>query len=79
MHQKAGVPSIIVALEFTPSAVERDMPQQLLRQRRLMDETWLIQGPGRQVLAVLMPLGDASTAEGFLARLERWIHQKEGI
>jgi hypothetical protein len=65
MHQKAGVPSIIVALEFTPSAVERDMPQQLLRQRRLMDETWLIQGPGRQVLAVLMPLGDASTAEGF--------------
>ena len=79
MHQKAGVPSIIVALEFTPSAVEREMPQQLLRQRRLMDETWLIQGPGRQVLAVLMPLGDASTAEGFLARLERWIHQKEGI
>ena len=25
-----------------------------------------------------MPLGDASTAEGFLARLEIWIHQKEG-
>ncbi len=79
MHQKAGVPSVIVALEFAPAAIERDLPQQLLRLRRLMDETWLIQGPGRQVLAVLMPLGDASTAEGFLARLERWMHQKEGI
>ncbi|HNZ89707.1 MAG TPA: PelD GGDEF domain-containing protein [Acidovorax sp.] len=79
MHQKAGVPSVIVALEFTAAAVERDMPQQLLRLRRLMDETWLIQGPGRQVLAMLMPLGDASTAEGFLARLERWMDQKEGI
>lgn len=78
MHQKAGVPSIIVALEFSPVAVERDLPQQMQRLRRLMDETWLITGPTRQVLAVLMPLGDASTAEGFLARLENWIHQKEG-
>ena len=78
MHQKAGVPSIIVALEFSPSAIKRDLPQQMQRLQRLMDESWLITGPNRQVLALLMPLGDASTAEGFLARLEIWIHQKEG-
>ena len=78
MQQKAGVPSIIVALEFSPSAVERDLPQQMQRLRRLMDESWLIVGPRKQVLAMLMPLGEASTAEGFLARLEGWTHQKEG-
>lgn len=76
MHETTGVPSMVVALEFTPTAIERDLPQQLLRLRRLMDETWLIEGPSRQLLAVLMPLGDAATAEGFLARLENWIHQK---
>lgn len=79
MHQTTGVPSMVVALEFTPTAIERDLPQQLLRLRRLMDETWLIQGERRALLAVLMPLGDSATAEGFLARLENWIHQKESI
>lgn len=77
MHQSTKVQSIVVALEFTPTAIAHDLPQQLLRLRRLMDETWLLQGQNRQLLAVLMPLGDASTAEGFLARLENWIHQKQ--
>ncbi len=83
MHKTTGVPSMVVALEFTPTAIERDLPQQLLRLRRLMDETWLIKGNNpdkhRELLAVLMPLGDSATAEGFLARLESWIHKKEGI
>ena len=26
--------------------------------------------------SVLMPLGDAATAEGYIARLESWMHQK---
>lgn len=77
MHQSTGVPSMVVALEFTHTAIAQDLPQQLLRLRRLMDETWLLEGQNRQLLAVLMPLGDAATAEGFLARLENWMHQKQ--
>lgn len=77
MQQSTAVPSIIVALELNQAAIDRDLPQQLLRLKRLMDETWLLSGPQRQVLAVLMPLGSASTAEGFIARLESWMTAKE--
>lgn len=78
MHQSTRVPSIVVALQFDASAVEQDLPQQLLRLKRLMDESWLIEGPQRQVLAMLMPLGDMSTADGYIARLEGWIQRKQG-
>lgn len=78
MQARAGVPSVIVALEFSSQAVARNLPQQMLRLRRLVDESWLITGHARQVLVVLMPLGDAGTAEGFLVRMENWIQQKEG-
>jgi len=79
MQESTQVPSVIVALEFNQLAIDRDLPQQFLRLKRLMDETWWISGPRRQVLAVLMPLGDASTAEGFIARLEGWMDGKEGM
>ncbi|MCB1989260.1 MAG: PelD GGDEF domain-containing protein [Burkholderiaceae bacterium] len=70
------VPSIIVALEFLPRAIARDYPQQIQRLKRELDESWLISAPERQILAVLMPLGDASTAEGYIQRLEAWSQQK---
>ncbi|MCO5109819.1 MAG: PelD GGDEF domain-containing protein [Burkholderiaceae bacterium] len=70
------VPSIIVALEFLPRAIARDLPQQIQRLKRELDESWLITAPERQILAVLMPLGDASTAEGYIQRLEAWSQQK---
>jgi len=52
------------------------MPAQLERLKRDLDETWLITTPARQVLAVLMPLGDGATAEGYVYRLEGWMQQK---
>ena len=70
------VPSIIVALEFLPRAIERDLPQQIQRLKRELDECWLIATPERQILAVLMPLGDTATAEGYIQRLETWSQQK---
>ena len=70
------VPSIIVALEFLPRAIARDLPQQIQRLKRELDENWLISTPERQVLAVLMPLGDTATAEGYIQRLETWSQQK---
>ncbi len=70
------VPSIIVALEFLPRAIGRDLPQQIQRLKRELDECWLIATPERQILAVLMPLGDTATAEGYIQRLETWSQQK---
>ena len=77
MYESTQVPSIVVALEFNQDAVDRDLPQQFLRLKRMMDESWAIAGPNRHVLAILMPLGEASTAEGFIARLEEWIQRKQ--
>ncbi len=77
MYESTQVPSIVVALEFNQDAVDQDLPQQFLRLKRMMDESWAIAGPKRHVLAILMPLGEASTAEGFIARLEEWIRRKQ--
>ena len=70
------VSSIVVALEFLPRAIARELPQQIQRLKRELDESWLIATSEREVLAVLMPLGDAATAEGYIQRLETWSQQK---
>ena len=74
MYESTRVPSIVVALECNQDAVDRDLPQQFLRLKRMIDVCWAIAGPKRHVLAILMPLGGASTYEGFIARLEVWIY-----
>ena len=71
-----GVSSIVVALEFLPRAIARGLPQQLQRLKRELDEDWLIVNSERQILAMLMPLGDSATAEGYIQRLETWSQQK---
>ncbi|HQQ69986.1 MAG TPA: PelD GGDEF domain-containing protein [Alicycliphilus sp.] len=76
VHASAGVPSILVALECQQQALEQDLPMQMERLKRELDETWLITAPSRQVLAVLMPLGVGATAEGYIQRLEGWMQQK---
>ncbi|WP_404301843.1 PelD GGDEF domain-containing protein [Alicycliphilus denitrificans] len=76
IHASAQVPSIVVALECQPRALEQDLPAQVERLKRELDEAWLIRAPQRQVLAVLMPLGNATTAEGYVRRLEAWMQQK---
>ncbi|MDA8454432.1 GAF domain-containing protein [Acidovorax sp. GBBC 3334] len=78
MRDTTRVPSIVVALEFLPRAIERGLPAQIERLKRELDESWLIAGPERQVLALLMPLGDLATAEGYINRLENWSQQKSG-
>lgn len=71
-----GIASIVVALEFLPRAIEDDLPLQFMRMKRGLDEHWMCAGEKKFILATLMPLGDNSTAEGFLARLEAWAKQK---
>lgn len=70
------VASVIVALECQPRALEQNLPAQMERLKRELDETWLINAPKRQLLAVLMPLGNATTAQGYILRLESWMQQK---
>lgn len=76
IHRSTQVPSIVVALEFQQRALEQDLPPQIERLKRELDEVWRIEAPGRQVLAVLMPLGNATTAEGYIHRLEGWMQHK---
>lgn len=88
IYASTHVPSIIVALQFQERAIAHALPEQIVRLKRELDEIWLLkdlknlknvnESPAseRQVLAVLMPLGDTSTAEGYLHRLEMWMQQK---
>jgi len=76
IHRSTQVPSIVVALELQHRALEQDLPPQIERLKRELDEVWRIEAPGRQVLAVLMPLGNATTAEGYIHRLEGWMQHK---
>ena len=78
LHQATGVSSIIVALEFSPRAIANNMPQLIDRMKRSLDENWLITGKEKQLLATLMPIGEAATAEGYVTRLENWANQKAG-
>lgn len=76
MQQSTQVPSIVVALECLPRAIAQDVPAQIHRFKRELDEIWEITSPQRTVLAILMPLGNLATAEGYIARLETWLQQK---
>ncbi len=76
IYTQTAIPSVLVVLECHAQAVEDDLPQQIQRLKREMDEIWRIDTPQRTTLAVLMPLGNAATAEGYLSRLETWLGQK---
>lgn len=78
LRQDSKVASVVVALEILPRPGLPDLAPQIQRQRRSLDENWLIEGRDRQVLATLMPLSGESAAEGYLARLEFWAHQMSG-
>lgn len=72
LQQTTGNGSLIVALQFLPRAVELGLPLQVLDMQRALDEVWLFGDSNRQILATLMPFGDTSTADGYVARLEGW-------
>ena len=57
-----------------------DMPEQIQRQKRMLDVNWLIRdADGRRVVLVtLMPLAGEAAAEGYLARIEQWVRQQRG-
>lgn len=78
LQQATNLSSVVVALEILPRAIEMDIPQQLQRLKRALDENWQMQGKGRRLLATLMPIGTRAAAEGYIARIEEWARQREG-
>lgn len=78
IRQGSQVSSVVVALEIQARPGMPDLAQQIQRQKRALDENWLIPGVDRSMLATLMPLSGTSAAEGYLSRLETWAHQKSG-
>ena len=63
-----------------PHAGIGDLPEQIQRQKRMLDVNWLIRAPDgrRVVLVTLMPLAGEAAAEGYLARIEQWVRQQRG-
>lgn len=78
LRQVTRIPSVIVAMRFQTRAIEADLPLQIMRLKRDLDEYWLIATDKCLTLATLMPLGDQSAAEGYIARVEQWASQKGG-
>jgi len=78
LKQDTGVRSVVVALDFpnTPEFVA--LMRQIARQKRGLDELWMIVGQHRQLLATLMPLSGDAAAEGYLARIDTWVQQQFG-
>jgi hypothetical protein len=76
VRQESEVRSVIVALEFLPHAQFDDLALQIRRQRRSLDVSWLIEATGRKVLVTLMPLAGMAAAEGYVARIEDWVHRQ---
>ncbi|MBI4754753.1 MAG: hypothetical protein HY778_04870 [Betaproteobacteria bacterium] len=76
IRRDSGVGSIVVALSFERQPGQEDLPQQIQRQQRSVDVTWLIEHATATVLVTLMPLGSRSSAEGYLARIESWLRQQ---
>ncbi len=78
IRQISRVVSAVVVLEIRHRPGRPDLAQQIQRQKRALDENWLISGVDRETLTTLMPLSGASGAEGYLARLEYWAKQRSG-
>lgn len=76
VNRSARLSSVIVAMELSQAAVQEQMAQQIMRLERMLDRSWLMESHGRQVLAILMPLGTEATAEGYLNRIEGWLEQR---
>ncbi|MBD3894152.1 PelD GGDEF domain-containing protein [Hydrogenophaga sp.] len=78
LKQASGVNTSVVAFEIRPRPGQNDIAEQIQRQKRLLDESWLTSGPQQQLLALLLPLTDAGGAELYLARMENWAQQRSG-
>ena len=52
------------------------MPQFIMRMERMLDQSWLLEGREKSVLAILMPLGSFASSEGFLNRLSTRLEQR---
>ena len=76
VSDESRVRSVIVALEFHEHAEFEDLSNQIQRQRRSLDVSWLIESPHKEVLVTLMPLAGNAAAEGYITRIEQWVRQK---
>lgn len=74
--QSSQLPSIVLALQLSPKAIASDMPQFIMRMERMLDQSWLLEGRDKSVLAILMPLGSFASSEGFLNRLSTRLEQR---
>ena len=77
MQKKVGMTSHMVVMTFTDRYKE-EIPMQLLRIKRGLDEYWQTRINGNPVLVVLMPFAASSAADGFFQRFEDWLQKSFG-
>lgn len=68
--------STALVLEFSASAVAAETPQLIMQMERNLDQSWLLSGAEKTVLAILMPLSSHAASEGFMNRLADHLKQR---
>ncbi|BEV71944.1 MULTISPECIES: PelD GGDEF domain-containing protein [unclassified Paludibacterium] len=77
-HQ-SGIDSSLVALSFAKTDMGKTLFDHLQMSRRALDVQWVIPGPERDAIVVLMPLSGESAVEGFLLRIEESMRAQFGV
>ncbi|HSD40176.1 MAG TPA: PelD GGDEF domain-containing protein [Rhodocyclaceae bacterium] len=78
LERESSVPSALIALQFVAGKSAADLPDLILRQRRLLDVVWMIGDDEHQprALLVILPLAREAAVAGYLARLAVWLENQ---
>lgn len=72
----AQLQSVVLVLAMDSSDRAQQVQQRVDEIKNELDQVWLIAGAPRSVLALLIPLGDAAVANGYVAKLEAWVRSE---
>ena len=75
--QRVGVSSHIVFMAF-PGPDAENIVNEIQRMRRGLDMIWRTTRGEQPVLVVLLPFASEAAKEGYLLRIDRWLHERHG-
>jgi hypothetical protein len=75
MQARVSIDSHIVVMTFNGPSGE-EVPAEFLRIKRGLDLYWQTQVHGKPVVAVLLPFASHSAIDGFMHRVEGWLHTR---
>jgi hypothetical protein len=75
MQDKVGISSHIVLMTFD-GPLRDEIPAEFLRIKRGLDLYWQTRIHDKPAIAVLMPFASPSAKEGFIHRIDSWLHSR---